>query len=469
MGYHNNNDGCGIIMFIGFAIMGLIAGFANFPEVTIVIVLIVIIGGFIFFAIVKEQNRKLSEKNRREQEERVRLAEQARIKREQEEKQRLEELKYETAEVVFIYTNEDKKPRAIIKRSNNTYCLVVRTGNPPYFPYTIGELLKLLREATNTWNWINEHQYQREKETILQNEQARQMRIAEKNRREQEERLRLEEQARVIREQAEKQRLEELKYETVEVVFVYTDEDKKPRAAVKRSNNTYEFVQRGGIPPYSPYIVGELIKLLRETTNTWNWVDEHNYQREKETILQRNRELEREKELSQKKSILQRVINSTTLTIDSDYSEDIGKRSETYIYKILCDKYGSKNVKWLNEKVESYAHHDFEILDNVGNILQYVECKGTIRNKSTFYLTLKEWFNFLNNKEKYQLYRVFNLDEEIEYLFIENLFESLIKGEVVPCLTSPEVLKEKRVFLTLLNDDERVRIKYDRFDDDLPF
>jgi hypothetical protein len=117
-------------------------------------------------------------------------------------------------------------------------------------------------------------------------------------------------------------------------------------------------------------------------------------------------------------------------------------------------------VKWLNKDTESYAHHDFEILNNAGNIIQYVECKGTTRNKPTFYLTLKEWLHFLNNKERYQLYRVFNLDEKIEYSFIENLFESLVEGEVVPCLTSPEVLKEERVFLTLLNDNERVSIHH---------
>src|SRR5690606_24611943 len=57
------------------------------------------------------------------------------------------------------------------------------------------------------------------------------------------------------------------------------------------------------------------------------------------------------------------AIDSTTLTIDDEYSESIRQRSETFLYKILCEKYGSDKVNWLNKEKESYKPYDFELLD----------------------------------------------------------------------------------------------------------
>ena len=138
------------------------------------------------------------------------------------------------------------------------------------------------------------------------------------------------------------------------------------------------------------------------------------------------------------------------MTIDNDYSEGIRKKSELFLYKYLCDKYELTNVKWLNEKGESFSHHDFEILDNDGNLVQLVECKGTSKDKPTFYLTITEWEHFLENKEKYQVYRIFNVDADMQLFCIDNLLVSILSGQVVPYLLKPEILKEGRVFLTLL-------------------
>lgn len=148
-------------------------------------------------------------------------------------------------------------------------------------------------------------------------------------------------------------------------------------------------------------------------------------------------------------ALLDTGIDSTTLTIDSDYSENIRKNSEAFLYGFLCEKFGSEKVKWLNQTSESYSHYDFEILDENGEIKNLVECKGTERDKPTFYLTSSEWTFFTDNKEIYQIYRVFNVQGEMYAVCIDNLLTALLNRQVVPYLLKPEILKEERVFLTL--------------------
>lgn len=173
----------------------------------------------------------------------------------------------------------------------------------------------------------------------------------------------------------------------------------------------------------------------------------------KEQILNSQKlltELSSLKELFRVNTLLETGIDSTTLTIDNEYSESIRQRSELFLYKILCVKHGITNVKWLNEKTESFSHYDFEVLDADGKVKQLIECKGTTQNKQTFYLTANEWEYFLINKEIYQVYRVFNVDGDMNAVCIDNLFNSIIDRQVVPYLMKPEILKEGRVFLTLM-------------------
>lgn len=142
-------------------------------------------------------------------------------------------------------------------------------------------------------------------------------------------------------------------------------------------------------------------------------------------------------------------IDATTLTIDTEYSESIRLKSELYLYKLLCQKYGTDNVNWLNEFSESFSNHDFELLDNDGFVTTIIECKGTAQNKPTFYLTAAEWSHFLENKDKYQVYRIFNVESDMKAVCIVNLLNSILSGRVVPYVTKPSILKENRVFLTL--------------------
>lgn len=156
------------------------------------------------------------------------------------------------------------------------------------------------------------------------------------------------------------------------------------------------------------------------------------------------------KELFRVNALLESGIDSTTLTIDNEYSESIRQRSEKFLYKVLCDLHGTDKVRWLNQNGESNNHHDFELLDDSGQVSMFVECKGTSKDKPTFYLTSDEWQHFLENKEIYELYRVFNVDGEMKAICLENLLFAILKGQVVPYLLKPEILKEGRVFLTLM-------------------
>lgn len=143
-------------------------------------------------------------------------------------------------------------------------------------------------------------------------------------------------------------------------------------------------------------------------------------------------------------------IRSTTLTIDSEYSEELRQKSEKLVYELLKTKYPGKEIVWLNATGESYSNHDFEVLNESGNIEIIIECKGTPANRATFYLTDYEWDYFREVKEIYQIIRVSNLDNIPKFKVIDNLYDSLMDGKVVPYLLEPEILKEKRIFLTLI-------------------
>lgn len=134
---------------------------------------------------------------------------------------------------------------------------------------------------------------------------------------------------------------------------------------------------------------------------------------------------------------------------DAEYNEKIRKASEEYLFEILKKKYPER-VQWLNENGESHSDHDFEILDiDSGTTEYYIECKGTVQNKPTFYLTKNEWRLFLNHTKNYQIYFVKNSFGKPSYTFIDNLLDWLLKGKLVPYLKERDVIKEERVFLTL--------------------
>ena len=115
---------------------------------------------------------------------------------------------------------------------------------------------------------------------------------------------------------------------------------------------------------------------------------------------------------------------------------------------MLKVKYPNR-VKWLNENGETGSNHDFEILGEDGSIEYYIECKGTAKTKTTFYVTKNEWNLFLNNTKNYQVYFIQNAFGNPTHVFINNLLDWLLKGKIFPYLKSRDIIKEERVFLTI--------------------
>lgn len=133
---------------------------------------------------------------------------------------------------------------------------------------------------------------------------------------------------------------------------------------------------------------------------------------------------------------------------DAELNENIRMISEKYLFEVLKSKYPNR-VKWLNENGESNSDHDFEILEDDGTVEYYIECKGTAKQKTTFYVTKNEWKLFLNNTRNYQLYFIQNVFAAPSHVFISNVLDWILKGKLLPYLKIRGIVKEERVFLTI--------------------
>jgi hypothetical protein len=133
---------------------------------------------------------------------------------------------------------------------------------------------------------------------------------------------------------------------------------------------------------------------------------------------------------------------------DAELNESIRLISEKYLFEVLKSKYPNR-VKWLNENGESNSDHDFEILEDDGTVEYYIECKGTAKQKTTFFVTKNEWKLFLNNTRNYQLYFIQNVFTSPSHVFISNVLDWLLKGKLLPYLKTRDIIKEERVFLTI--------------------
>ena len=89
-------------------------------------------------------------------------------------------------------------------------------------------------------------------------------------------------------------------------------------------------------------------------------------------------------------------------------NEQVRAASETHLNEILKLKFGER-LKWLNEFGEKSEDHDFKVLDNFDDSIEYyIECKGSKIKEKVFYLTKREWSLFLSNSKNYQLYFISN-------------------------------------------------------------
>jgi uncharacterized protein with von Willebrand factor type A (vWA) domain len=162
-----------------------------------------------------------------------------------------------------------------------------------------------------------------------------------------------------------------------------------------------------------------------------------------QTLVQEIKEIRDEiKKLKTDSDVIPEIVEDTEL------NERIRLISEKYLFEVLKSKYPNR-VKWINENGETGSNHDFEILEDDGSVEYYIECKGTAKKKTTFYVTKNEWNLFLNNTKNYQIYFIQNVLGSPTHIFINNLLDWLLKGKIVPYLKTRDIIKEERVFLTI--------------------
>lgn len=163
-------------------------------------------------------------------------------------------------------------------------------------------------------------------------------------------------------------------------------------------------------------------------------------------------EIERLKKELQQFVATSGIASSNPTVEDNMYFEEIRQKSELYVYNILKDKYGYDNVTWNNSENESYMPYDF-IVKMPNGINKYIECKGTPKDKQTFYMTQNEWFFYQEHKKtgiQYEIYRINNAESTPCLTIIRNLDEWIEKKYIAPLLTSTETIEGGKVFMTIL-------------------
>lgn len=196
---------------------------------------------------------------RAEEERRARLRrekEAAEKKQKEDEIRRLDELKNETIVVVYESVDDNNKPRAIVKRSNNTYASIER----PSGRFKISETIRIAKEKINSWNWYNETTYKRELAERQQADLLREQILKKQKREEAEKQAKLrqqrEEEARQAK--AELERLLIKKYNWQEfqqvlqrnnVITLYHFTDRANISSIKKYGGLYswDYCEKNGI------------------------------------------------------------------------------------------------------------------------------------------------------------------------------------------------------------------------------
>ena len=102
-----------------------------------------------------------------------------------------------------------------------------------------------------------------------------------------------------------------------------------------------------------------------------------------------------------------------------------GIKGEKYIYDLELRKFNKKNSKkiiWKSQISDSFGY-DIQSLDSSLKSI-FIEVKTTAMNKDNpmakmFYLSQKEYDFYLKNKDKYKLYRVYDIEGEPEFEIVD--------------------------------------------------
>lgn len=232
------------------------------------------------------------------------------------------------------------------------------------------------------------------------------------------------------------------KYDSIMINIVWDAEDRKVMQSVRKriSEQMLDLLGNGSIE--------DVIQKIESVDK----LQEENKKLQNENNELRNETKRLKKELQQ--FFATSGIASSNPTIeDNQYFEEIRQKSELYVYNELKSTYGSENIKWNNSETESYKPYDFLVMMPDG-VKKYIECKGTPKDKQTFYMTKSEWFFYQESKLNgalYEIYRVYNIEEtEPSLTIIDNLDKWIEKKYIAPLLTSTETIEGNKVFMTIL-------------------
>ncbi|WP_179321178.1 protein NO VEIN domain-containing protein [Winogradskyella helgolandensis] len=133
------------------------------------------------------------------------------------------------------------------------------------------------------------------------------------------------------------------------------------------------------------------------------------------------------------------------------HNERIGRSAEEYLYEKLQELFKRDSIKvtWLNENGEQGKPYDFLVENDKDTF--YYECKGSASDLNEFQLTKNEWDFYLENKGKYRLCYVKNVDSIPQYGRFMDLLKDMESRQLIPCAKQNKAYKANRVVFTINN------------------
>lgn len=139
--------------------------------------------------------------------------------------------------------------------------------------------------------------------------------------------------------------------------------------------------------------------------------------------------------------------NNINVIENEEHNKRIGRKAEAYLYDKLL-KYDCEEIIWLNEKAEQYLPYDFKIKQK--DEVFYYECKGTASDSNEFLVTKKEWQFYLENRNKYRLCFVSNVDSQPSHIKFMDLINDIEKSKLLPCSSVNKKIKANRIIFQVL-------------------
>ena len=165
------------------------------------------------------------------------------------------------------------------------------------------------------------------------------------------------------REEDRIRRLEELNNETIIVVYENVDENNEPQVIVKRSNNTYAFVER----PNDQFKISAEVRIAKVEANTWNWYDETTYQRE--FAKRQQEDLERQERLEAERQTMLEVERQAMLILQMQEDERQARAEE--LKPLLTRKQNWQEFQHVLQQNNVMTLYHFTDRANIASIIRY--------------------------------------------------------------------------------------------------